>query len=280
MAIWHYDLTGAEPILRDVPIYAVAKICDGEMVQAGPTGAELASGFVTTNALTTTAGVDSLGACNETITTTSYADRGDIISTAATISTKAISSIASTVATGSRYGKVIINPYAVYLMEYDQSSTSYFTCAACTASATYTDTVERYNEGSWFYVVPAPSTAANAGQLRYITATSTTASWTFLTAATTTTSDSAINIKAINHRLLGVSGVASTATVDYPTKLTNLTSNDALQTVSYHVVENYVGGKNRPMEYLRAQVHNGLTDTTLKFYSDIVQLDHVYCKTA
>jgi hypothetical protein len=106
-------------------------------------------------------------------------------------------------------------------------------------------------------------------------ATNTTASRTFLTAATTTTGDSAINIKAINHRLLGIIGSAGVAT-----KLTNLTSNDALQTVSYHVIENFVYGKNRPMEPLRAQVHNGLQDNTLKFGSDIVQLDHVYCHGA
>ena len=275
MARYRYDLTGAEIIIRDVPIYAAATIANGEMLQSAATGGTAAAGFITSNALTSTAGVDALGVCLETITTTSKADFGDIISTAATTSTAAISSIASTVATGSRYGKAIINPFAVYFMEYDDLVASYFTCAACSASTTYTDTVERYNEGSWFYVVPAPSTTAGKGQLRYITATNSTSSWTFLTAATTTTGDSAINIKAINHRLLGVNGVAGV-----PTKLSNLTSNDALGTVSYHVVENYVYGKNRPMEPLRASVHNGLTDNTLKFGSDIVQLDHVYCHGA
>ena len=271
MAKFHYDLTGAEPIIRDVPIYAVAKITKGEMLQSGPIAATLKAGFVTTNALTSTAGIDSLGACMEDIGTVTPADFGDIVSTAATTSTRAISSIVSTVATGSRYGKAIINPLAVYLFELDDAVASAFTFAANAGTTTYTDTVERYAEGGWVYVVPALSTAADAGQLGYITATSTTASWTLLAAMTTTTSDKGIMVKPINHRLFSVGGVAGVAT-----KLSNLTTNDAGAVVSYHSVENYVGGKNKPLEPLRAQVHSGITDTSLKFYTDIVQLNHVY----
>lgn len=273
MAKFHYDLSGAEPIVRDVPIYAAATIAKGEMVQMGATGGALAAGFITSNVLTTTAGVDSLGVCNETITTTSKADFGDIVSTAATTATPAISSIASTVATGSRYGKVIINPLAVYLFKWANTGTSgtdSFTGAACSASTTYTDTVEQYVAGAWFYVTPNNSTAADAGQLRYVTATSTTASWTFLSAATVTTSDQCMLIRPINWRLCEI-----TATAGLETELVS-EDNDAGAVVSYHSVENYVGGKNKPLEPLRAQVHNNITDTTLQFYTDIVQLNHAY----
>jgi len=274
MAKFHYDLTGAEPIIRDVPIYAAATIAKGEMIQMAATGAAAAAGFITSNALTTTTGVDSLGVCLETITTTSSADHGDIVSTAATTSTAAISSIASTVATGSRYGKAIINPYAVYLMHWANTGTAAtdcFTGAACTASTTYTDTVEQYVAGAWFYVTPTNSSTADAGQLRYVASTSTTASWTFLNAATVTTSDVCMLIRPINWRLCEM-----TATAGVESELVS-EDNDAGQIVSYHSVENYVGGKNRPMERLRAQNHAGITDTTLEFYTDIVQLDHCYC---
>lgn len=273
MAKYHYDLTGAEAIIRDVPIYAAATIAYGEMLQAADLIAGTAgAGFITSNALTSTCGVDALGMCNETITTTSKADWGDIISTAATTTTDAISSIASTVAEGSRYGKAIINPYAVYELEWDDSSASYWTCAANAGTTTYTDTVERYVEGSWFYVVPAGSTDANAGQLRYITTTSTTANWTLLSAMTTTTSDSGLLIRKVNHRIHSVN-----ATAGVPTKLSNLAANDAGGCISYHTVENFIESPYRVREPLRAQAHNGLTDSNLKFVSDIVQLDHVYC---
>jgi hypothetical protein len=269
MARWHYDLCGAEPIIRDVPIYSSSAIYNGEMVMANTIGSSTTgAGFISIGGGGSSV-LDTLGVCLETITTTSKADYGDDITTAATTSTAAISSIASTVALGSRYGKVIINPFAVYLLDYDMSSASYFTCAANAGTTTYTDTVERYAEGSWFYVVPG-STAANVGQLGYVTATSTTASWTLLAAMTTTTSDNGINIKRVNHRLVGVNAAGAA------TKLSNLTTNDAQGTATFHVMENYVSGKNRPMEVLRAQVHSGLQDSTLKFSSDIVQLDHVY----
>jgi hypothetical protein len=91
MARWRYDLTGAEPIVRDVPIYAASKIANGELLMEAATGGTAQAGFITCNALTTTAGVDALGVCLEDITTTSEADFGDIISTAATTATPAIS---------------------------------------------------------------------------------------------------------------------------------------------------------------------------------------------
>lgn len=273
MASFHYDLSGAEPIIRDVPIYAAATIAKGELLQAAASGGTASSGFITSNVLTDTAGDDALGVCLETITSTSSADWGDIVSTAATTSTPAISTILSTVATGSRYGKAIINPLAVYLFPYANTGTSgtdSFTGASCTASTTYTDTVEQYVEGGWFWVCDLNSTTADEGQLRYITATSTTASWTFLSAATVTTSDQCMLIRPINHQLHEI-----TATAGQTTKLVS-EDNDAGQVTKLLNIENYVGGKNKPMEPLRAQVHNNITDKTLQFYSDVICLDHVY----
>jgi len=272
MARFHYDLTQAEPIIRDVPIYAAARIAKGEMLMSGPIGGTLQSGFITVNATTSTGGDNALGVCLETITTTSPADRGDIISTAATTATPAISSIASTVATGSRYGKAIINPFAIYLAEYEQGATSAWTCAANAGTTTYTDTVAQYSEGSWMYVVPATSTAADGGQLGYITVSTSTTSWTLLAAMTTTTNDKAIHIFAINHNNMDVTGTAG-----LETKFDNLTANDIGTFTKYKVLENYVTGTNRPMEPLRAAIHSGIQDKTLKFFTDFIQIDHCYC---
>jgi hypothetical protein len=116
------------------------------------------------------------------------------------------------------------------------------------------------------------SVAANGGQLRYIGVSTSTTSYTLLTAMTTTTAEKLLSIKPINHRLVGLN--ASAASTE--TKLSDLTSMAAQATLSLHVIENYVGGKNKPLEPMRKQVHDGITDTSLKFYSDLVQIDHAY----
>ena len=270
---YHYDLTGAEPIIRDVPTYHATSITNGEGLMCASMGSTI-DGEFTAWSNGANAAVDSLGMANESKSTVSKAGFGDHISTAATTTTDAIGSIASTIATGNIYCKAIINPFMVYLLEYDQGSASYCTAAACSASTTYTQTVEQYMEGGWLYVVPgvSGSTVANQGQLRYIAVSTSTTSYTLLTAMTTTTSEKLISIKGVNHRLVGLN--ASGASTE--TKLSNLTSMAAQATTKLHVVGNYVGGKNKPLEPLRQQVHDGIADTTLKFYSDIVQLDHCY----
>jgi hypothetical protein len=270
---WHYDLTGAEQIYRDVPVYHATSLSDGEGLmmtsQSSTTDGEFTAWSNGANAA-----VNSLGMCCEAKTTTSKAGFGDHISTAATATTDAIGSIASTIATGNIYAKAIINPFAVYLAEYSQLAASYCTAAADSASTTYTQTVEEKMEGGWLYVVPGvtSSIVANQGQLRYIAVSTSTTSYTLLTAMTTTTAEKLISIKPVNHRLVGLNASATNTA----TMLSNLTSMAAQATLSLHVIENYVGGKNKPLEPMRQQVHDGIADTTLKFYSDLVQLDHCY----
>jgi len=273
---YHYDLSDSPAIYRDVPIYAAAGVVSGEGVMMQSQGSTTDADF-TPWSNGSGAAVHSLGECCEQITVSSYASNGDHVSTAATTTTRAISSVASTIATGNRYGKVIINPLAVYLTEWDQGSASYCTAAACTASTTYTQTVEQYCEGSWLYVVPGvtSSVVANQGQLRYVSVSTSTTSYTLLTAMTTTAAEKLIHIEPINHRLVGLSA-ASAGTVNNVTKLSNLTSMSAPATVKLHIIENYVGGSTKPLEPLRQQSHDGITDITLKFYSDIVQINHAY----
>lgn len=269
MAKYHYDLTGAEPIIRDCPVFDAATLVQGEFVSKSITTAiipELITGYVGG------AGEMSKGAgiMNETITTVSTADYGDHVSTAATTTTKAISSIANTPQVGNRYGKVIINPFAVYLTERDQSSSAYITCVACTASTTYTDTLEDEFDGGFFYICPLPTTsvAANRGQLRYISASNSTTSVTLLTAMTTTTAEKMIKILPWGHDLIGLDAGA--------TMTSDLTAHTAPTEIYLQNLESYVGGPNKPLEPLRQQVHDGITDTTLKFYNDILLKDHLF----
>ena len=269
---FHYDLTQAEPIVRDVPVYAAASINTGEGLYAAIGSSTTKAIFITAGGAGSAAFVKGLGISNETATTTSKADFGDRISAAATTTTDAIASIANTVATGARYAKAIINPSAVYLAEYDQSSAAYCTSAAVSASVTYTQTVEQYMDGGWLYCVPGVTgaVAANEGQLRYLSVSSGTSYYTFLQAATLTAAERVITLYPVNHRITGVNAAAQ------ETKLSRLTSMAAGAGLGLHVMENYVGGKNKPLEPMRMQVHDNLTDKTLKFYADVTLIDHVY----
>ena len=267
MAKFHYDLTGAEPIIRDVPIYDATDIANGEFLMRA-TSSEVRPNFISGYINGSAEMVNGLGICNETITTTSTADFGDHVSTVATTSTKAISSIANTVTIGNRYGKAIINPFAVYLTEVDQGTNSYITAVAATTT-TYTDTVEDEFSGGWMYVCKAPTTsiAANRGQLRYISADAGSA-YTLLTAITTTAAEKVIKIVPNGHNLIALDATG--------TMTSCLTTQVAPDEVGFRNIESYVGGPNKPLEPLRQPVHDGIKDDSLRFYNDLIIKDHLY----
>jgi hypothetical protein len=106
MAKWSYDLTGAEIILRDVPVYDAATIAQGELIMKGTTDPDSANdegiSFVTAyDGTAANQAIDALGISLETVTTSSP------ISVASAYSTT----------TGPCYAKAIINPFAVYMIE-------------------------------------------------------------------------------------------------------------------------------------------------------------------
>jgi hypothetical protein len=270
---WHYDLTGAEIILRDVPVYAAATLSDGEGLMLDAT-ATSDNRYISVNGTGSAAFIDALGICKENLSVTSLADQGDTITTAATTTTPAISSVACAVTAGQRYAKAIINPFAVYLMEYDQGTASYCTCPAVSASTTWTQTVEQYFEGGWIYICNAPSTsiAANRGQLRWIGVSTNTSSYTLLSALTCTAAEKCIKIYPVGHRITGVNASAA----NQETKLSMLTSMSAGATLMVQVIENFVGGSNKPLEPMRPARHSGIQDSTLKFYADVAMINHVW----
>jgi len=56
----------------------------------------------------------------------------------------------------------------------------------------------------------------------------------------------------------------------------DLTAHTAPTEIYLCNVESYIGGQNKPLEPLRAQVHNGIQDKQAKFYNDILLKDHMY----
>ena len=247
MAKFHYDITGAEPIIRDVPFYDASTTAGGalgELIMLGNTaagsddyGVAFQTGYEGTQSQQM---VDGLGILQETV-------------------------VDGTNAAGVSfaYAKAIINPFAIYLVEYDQSSAVAFTTS--TTTWTFTGTSEDDIDLGWAYVVT--SGATNAYDLRQITAAAS-GSFTIDSALTATeTGGTGIKILPVNHRLVDLTADAL--------KIIMLAA--AGSGVSLHIVENYVKSNGLNIQPLRANLHRAKKlDSGAKFYADVCLLDHVY----
>jgi len=267
---FHYDLTGAEPIIRDVPVFDASSLSRGELLMADPAVASDCR-FITAYAGDNTEAVDAIGVIQESLTTSSKADIGDAVTTAATADPQqdAISSVAATVAQGNRYGKAIINPFAVYLAEYSQAAADDIAFTAAWNSTTLTLTsLEDNIDGGWMYVSSQSQNAAVIGQLRYLTASAAGSATTDSAPQTDTdTNDTLIKVLPVNHRLTSLTADA--------TKLASQAA--AGSGVALTILENYIGGSEQALEPLRAQLHKGNKyASTSKFFADVLLSDHIY----
>ena len=279
MAKWHYDLTGAEPIIRDVPMYDATNIDNGEFIMQNATAAnkqEFITGFVDSSACM----VNGLGISVEGIDTAGSTGGGGGVNgnlpklkpfdTAA--------SIATATAVGQRWGKAIINPFAVYLTEYSQAAADDEAATTTeTADTTITMTaIEQNIDGGWIYSTHLSAIATERGQLRYISATGVN-TLTLLTAATyTAASATIIKILPINHELVDLTADAKKIATDLA----------ASPVISLKVIQNYItpgtgfaGGKGTgALEVLREKLHDNtnIYGSGTKFYSDLILLNHAY----
>src|SRR3990167_4518187 len=243
MAKFHYDLTEAEPIVRDVPVYDATTLVYGEFIMLDSTAASNCR-FITGYTGASSEMVDGLGMMNESLTTTSKADPGDGITTAKTSTAEAISSIAATLAQGHRYGKAIINPYAVYLTEYSQAAADDVAITTAWSTTTLTITsLEDNLDGGWILAADASTTTNFKGQLRYIdTAASGSCTVTVApTVASTTTVDTIIKILPLCSKATalnaGATGLLSAAA--------------AGSGISLEIIENYISTPSRPLQTLK-----------------------------
>lgn len=247
MARFHYDLTGADEIQRDVPVYdasTTAGFVAGEFVMLGNTspgtvdnGVAFQTGYESSQAEQM---VDGLGILMEAVTDGTNAS-----------------------GTSYAYAKAIINPFAVYLTEYDQDSAIAFTTS--TTTLTLTGTLEDNIDMGWVYVVS--SAVTNAYDLRQLTA-SASGSATMDSALTATeTGGTCIKILPVNHRLINLTTGA--------TKI--LMQAAAGAGISLHIIENYMQSTGRNIAPLRAKTHRAQKlDSGAKFYADICLIDHIY----
>ncbi len=278
MAKFHYDLTGAEPIVRDIAVYAAANVRQGEfMIKDATDPADNHRAIGGAASL-----VDVIGIMNESISTTAVADYGDFITTAATSTTAGISSIAAGGATvsysgGNRYGKVIINPLAVYLTEYSQAAADdvALTQAWSTTTLTLTNLEDNW-DGGWVLAADASTTAKFKGQLRHVTAAA--AGNCTLNAAPTVagaaTVDTIVKILPVNKILLDLDSTGR-----------YIQSHAAVDTLTAMIVENYITAVDRPLEPLKPGAHaydKAASAIALNLgsgaqaYADVLCYDHLY----
>ena len=260
MARWHYDLSGAEPIERNVLVYDAALIDVGEFVMLGTTdpdsNADHGVSFITCTTGSSAEMTDGLGISLMKRNTSGPdpAIVGD---------TESVADLPDTATPP--FNKCIINPFAVYLAEYDQADTM-----AVASSSTTTITVTSLEDDidtGWIFMVTA-AVSGNDANLRQLTA-SASGSATMDAALTggNETSGTAIKILPTHHR-----------TTDLNAAGTALGTNAAIGSgVSLGVLENYVIDDGLSFQPLRNSKHRGLDLTgNARFFADVALLDSIY----
>ena len=261
---WAYDLTGAEPIIRDEPVYDAASIAYGELLMHGAgaasTGASSIMGLVTAYASTDAAthAVDAVGISLESKTT---ADTP---------------SVDTTCATTAEYCQVktIINPFAVYRAECVTSEEIAITSSSAT-NAIVAGAADDASDNHWIYF--SATGGPNFGQLRYclLSGAADTITMDSALTKTATTADKCIFISPKNVYPTGLDATAvgvaacSAGTCDIGVG-TNL-----------RVVEAWID-KDAGLEVMKPWVHKGLdlggvkSGKGPKFYNDLMMKDHAF----
>lgn len=278
---WSYDLTGAEPIIKDELVYeasSVGQLQQGELLQLGTTAFASAAdaGIALVSAAPDTvganAGVNAVGICLETKTTAGNPQGGVVgssvndgfnVNTAQNVTT-AIHQTA----------KVIINPFAVYRAEMLTSSNLAVGTSGTTAKVTITGVAASTIDGVWVYF--QATAGPTRGNLRMAIA-SATAGSVLLDAAvspdTISTADKVLIIGQKNRFIHNISGGSSTA-VD---AIYTISQSVGFAGTNFRIVENYIdrGAGLEILSYNRHRQTNGLPVTT-KFYQDIMMIDHLW----
>lgn len=263
---FHYDLTQADEIVRDLPVTGTSDILQGAAMAYHNDRSDTAnqkSGHE--NAIASTL-------ANVSGVAYEFYDYSAHISNTG-------SNAATATATGvTNYIKASVNPMAIWLAEYSQSASDLATLTAADSSGkTITDTgIQATREADWAYVV----SGTGAGNLFQIGAQSSTTS---LTAATSYDDNLAAN--AIGDTYFLVSAPYGSPTTGGNINLsaqtgnvgTHLIGSIAAGTGAILVINNWIKSLNAPSEVLRVEKHSGRTfdSNTCHIFADVQLLDHL-----
>lgn len=258
---YHYSLIPEdEPIIRDMAIYDAALLANGELLMKGTTdpdsNADQAMSLVTAFGTTTAEAVDAVGILVDSRWNPNVSGVGG----AGTIP----SAVYATAASGPYYGKVIVNPFAIYLAEYDQSD-----AITITSTSTTTLTVgslEDDIDGSFVYFV-----GTHTGVTGSLRAVITAAAGSCVMDSALTTTGASTDTIIRTHMPLSLYNKLND-------EATGLSTTAAIgSTVTLRTVENYVQADNIPFVPLRKASHKGKNNLQkAKLFADICMLDHAY----
>lgn len=259
---YHYDVTGAEAIVRDIPVYAAQAIPEGIAMGAGVTATEVNNGRAIVATGTELARI--IGVTNETVSA---------------------ANALAVLATGyENYAKLIINPFAIWLTKYDTAASYDIALTGADAtgkSCTAADIGNANETGFWVYITDVGGSTAGFGNLFCTGAVTGT---TVLTAVTDY--DNSLSANAIGDTMIlmhprygaGVAGgnidlVNSSATVEATIsgQVAGAGSGAAV------VLENYITSKQRPLEPLVISRHSGINykGEDPDFYADVFLPEHM-----
>ena len=254
---WHYDVTGAEIILRDTRVYNSGALNKGTAMCSGPVATVENGGA----AIAADADVLSniIGVLNEDLT-----------------AAQALSVVATGV---DKYAKLIINPFAVYLAKYSILAADDVPLTGADATGkTVTVTQVANHERSWVYITKtSPTTTGGLGNLFQVGAQTGT---TVLTAATSY--DDNLNGNSIGDTAIVLHGDYA---ADVAGGSVNLAANsEDLQGYtatpaagSTIVLQTFIQSSRRPMEPLVCSRHSGINYKVEdpSFYGDVMFSEHL-----
>lgn len=258
-------VTGSQvPTIKSVPVYDATTLAHGELVMLGTTdpdsdadhGVAFVTAFLDDSA---NEAQDALGIINDRRGASGFTAEGP--NDPVTVS--GLPDIAAP-----PYLKAIVNPFAVYLAEYDQADTM---AVASTTTTTITVTsLEDDIDTGWIFMVTA-TVSGNDANLRQLTA-SASGSATMDAALTggNETSGTAIKILPVNHRLVELTddalGIGTDAAAATGARLM--------------VIENYLKDDGIPFQelsYANSISHRGKDlSGNARFFAEIIMLDHVF----
>lgn len=229
---FHYDLSGAQQIYMDIPMYGnAANILEGALVARGATpGTNQGFAILAPTGLAAVLGLAGEKTTNSVAGADSKQD--------GTAYTK---------------NKVLINPFAVLLAQWDTGAIA----VASTSTTTVTITsLEDDIDGGWLL--------GSDGQLQYLVAAAA-GSCTTKTATSWTSAITVQKITPIFH-----------ATTTLSTDATKLNQAAAAGTGKARIIQNYIKANGVPFQPLDPTKHSGLTLTSPFAFSDVVFTDHAF----
>ena len=266
---WSYDLTNAPEIVRDIPVYDAALLTNGELLMLGASANNTADG-----------GISAVTAYSDTSANTALNAIGILKESTYESGGTVPDEVIGDTTYGVRLGKVIINPFAVYMAEVDNSTGDDLAVESSSTTTTIYESLSNIGahglDGYWVLFKNC-STSGLDNCLRMITANGTATFTIPALPATPTTSDDYIfanpnhayasNLNAEATKLSGNQG--TNKTIDYPEGATNL-----------RVVQSYCEGDGYPtLTPLRTYFVPGASVNiggNGALYSEIMMKDHVY----